>query len=202
MPPPDPKVLDASSPAQQQMQGYLNPVLMRMLQGGPQGFWQQNLDQNNFEQQSYESLVPGLLQMFNQGLGPAQSFFDAYAPVHEQQMQFGLGQLGAAAPFAGSSAFATQGIDFANQQMNSFNLFAEQAQQNFLKQALEAAGMIGTLGQQAGTAVERRFTNPLLQSASTSAQYANPRTEVYQQPGFFDYLSQGAQGAAAIAAAV
>ena len=202
MPQPEPKVIDASTPGQQEMQGYINPILMRMMNPGQQGIWGQSLSNNNYEAQNYNQLAPGLLQMFNQGLGPAQSFFDAYAPVHQQQMQFGLGQLGAAAPFANSSAFATQGIDFVNQQTNAFNLFAEQAQQNFLKQALEAAGMLGTLGQQAGTAVERRYVNPLLQSAATGAQYANPRSEVYQPPGLLDYGSQIAQGAAAIAMAV
>jgi len=197
MPTPDPKVVDASTQGQRNLQPYVENFFMNLLKQPMKSPFGQALNQFSFESDTYNDLRPGLLDIFNQGRGPATSFFEAYEPIHQRNVQFGLGQLASAAPLANSSALATQGIDFATQEQQGFNLFAEQAQQNFLKSALEAAGMLGTLGQSAGSAVERRYINPITQLMGAAGNYANPRTEVYQPPGALDYFTQIAQAGAA-----
>lgn len=203
MPTPSPKVMDASTPAQKDVQQQaLNPFFIHMIQGGPANNpFTQYLNQTNYEGKAFDATEAGLLQIFNQGQGQGQEFVDAYQPTWQNNLQFALGSLGAAAPMASSSAFATQGIGATNQAMDAFNLFALNAKQNLLTQALQAAGQYGTLAQGAGNAVAMRALAPFLQTMQTAAQYANPRSEVYQPPGFMDYFSQGAQALAALSSA-
>jgi hypothetical protein len=198
MPTPDPKVKDASTQNQREVQGALNPFFINMIQNPMQSPFGQMLGAKDYEQRAFNATEPGLLRMFNQGLGPGTEFLDAYSPIAKNNLQFALGQLGSAAPMANSSALATQGIDATTQFGNAFNLFALQAKQNLLDQALGAAGQYGALAQGAGNAVAQRYINPLVQILQVASQYAQPRSEVYQPPGVMDYVTQGANAAAAL----
>lgn len=138
---------------------------------------------------TFESIIKGTSGQFDELLGSAQ-------PVFQENFDFGLSRLNSAAPTTRGSEFGNQAIDFATRHDNAFNLFAEQAATNLRGQQIQAAGALGQLGQQN----IQNFINPTLNLllSAISAAFGQPNTAVVQQPGFYDYLSQGFQTAAGV----
>ena len=125
--------------------------------------------------------------------GP-QGLLNAAQPVFEQNFQFGLGQLASAAPTTRGSAFGNQAIDFATRQDTAFNLFAEQALQNFQGNQISAANQLGNIGlqQQANT------LNPTIALLLGALGQAFPDAAIQQNPGLFDFLGLGVKAATGI----
>jgi len=195
MPPTDPQVTSGGSPEQNQLTtdllGVLGPFLQSIQGGQGQG--------NPFSGLANQvgggavnpaiSALQGILQQGPQGL------LAAAQPAFEQNFQFGLSELGAAAPTTRGSAFGNQAIDFATRQNTAFNLFAEQALQNFQGNQISAASQLGNIGLQQ----QQNVLNPTLQLLLGALGQGFPDPIVTQNPGFFDFLEQGITGLGGLA---
>ena len=102
----------------------------------------------NPEQQTFDALQPGLMEMF-QG-GQADMMSQAALPVFESQLQRTLGGLASGAPGRFGTAFASQGVDFASRAAQDFALLQQQARMQEMQNQMGAAGLLGQLAGQAG----------------------------------------------------
>lgn len=187
-------ITEGGSQAQQglttDLMGVLGPFL-QSLQGGQGGGLFQGISgqAGGGAVNPAISALQGILQQGPQGL------LAAAQPAFEQNFQFGLGQLGAAAPTTRGSAFGNQAIDFATRQNTAFNLFAEQALQNFQGNQISAAGQLGQIGLQQ----QQNVLNPTLQLLLGALGQGFPDPIVTQNPGFLDFLGQGITGLGGLA---
>lgn len=122
---------------------------------------------------------------------------DLLEPQFGRNLNFGLGALNAAAPGAQSSALANQGIDLTTQALQDFNLFAEQSRLNFMNPSLQAAGLLQGASQAASAENMGQFFQPTssLMNTALSGGFQPGLSEVVQQGGFMDFLTQGILGA-------
>ncbi len=186
-------VVQGGSPAQDQLTTDLLGVLRPFLQGGLTGAGNPFI---GLAQQAgggtQQSAISALQQILQQG---PQGLLDAAQPVFEQNFQFGLGQLANAAPTTRGSAFGNQAIDFATRQDTAFNLFAEQALQNFQGNQISAAGQLGQIGAQQQNAV----LNPTIALLLAALGQGFPDAAIQQNPGLFDFLTLGVNAASGLA---
>ena len=103
---------------------------------------------NNPEQQTFENLEGGLLDIFGGGSG--ESFGEAAQGISQRNLQQSLGQLSSSAPGRFSSAFAGQGIGLAQRAQQDLNLLMQQFNQQDIQNRLGAGGLLGSLAGQAG----------------------------------------------------
>lgn len=188
-------ITEGGSQAQQglttDLQGVLGPFLQSLASGQGGGLFQGIAGQAGGGAQN--SAIAALQSILQQG---PQGLLNAAQPVFEQNFQFGLSELGAAAPTTRGSAFGNQAIDFATRQDQAFNLFAEQALQNFQGNQISAASQLGQIGNQQ----QQNVLNPTLQLLLSALGQGFPDPVITQNPGFFDFLSQGITAAGAFAA--
>ncbi len=189
-------VVEGGSPAQDQLTtdllGVLRPFLQG-LQGGQTGAGNPFI---GLAQQAggdtQQSAISALQQILSAG---PEGLLSAAQPVFQQNLQFGLGALASGAPSTRGSAFGNQAIDFATRQDQAFNLFAEQALQNFQGNQISAAGQLGQIGAQQQNAV----LNPTIALLLAALGQGFPDAAIQQNPGIFDFLTLGVQGANALA---
>jgi hypothetical protein len=155
------------------------------------------------ESSTMGQLNSGLLDLFASGGNVAEGIGQAALPVFDRRLQQTLGGLSSSAPGRFSTAFANQGIDFANRAAQDFALLEAQARQNQVQNQLGAAGLLGSLqGQvgnqlaqfgQLGLAQTQQAVDPLLRLMLGGMQFAAPQgmdTVVGNSP--MDTAAQGA----------
>jgi len=103
---------------------------------------------NNPEQQVFENLEGGLLDIFG-GAG-GESFGEAASAISQRNLQSSLGQLSSSAPGRFSTAFTNQGIGLAQRAQQDLNLLQQQFGQQDIAGRLGAGELLGTLAGQAG----------------------------------------------------
>ena len=148
----------------------------------------------------------------NSILGGTQDLVGAINPVFQQNLGDALTQLGASAPGRFNSAFAQQGTNLAQRSLSDFNLFAGQLAQQQQQNQIQAAGALGMLGDrqfnrllgagQFGDGIIQFNQGQLQQQQMALLQLLQglggptgaSQTERFQ-PGAFDFLQLGAQGA-------
>jgi hypothetical protein len=187
-------IVETGSRAQNQLTDDLLALLQPFLQGGLQGagnpFIGLAQQAGGGAQGSAISALQQILQAGPEGL------LSAAQPVFQQNLQFGLGALAAGAPTTRGSAFGNQAIDFATRQDQAFNLFVEQALQNFQGNQISAAGQLGQIGAQQQQAV----LNPTIQLLLGALGQGFPQAAIQQNPGLFDFLGLGVKGLTGLAA--
>jgi hypothetical protein len=169
--------------------GVLQPFLQGNLQGGNNPFFGIAAQAAGPAQQTS---IDALTQILNQG---PQGLLDAGQQQFQQNLQFGLGALANAAPATRSSAFGNQAIDFATRQDNAFNLFAEQALQNFQGNQISAANQLAGISAQNQNAV----LNPTIQLLLGALGQGFPDPFIEQKQGFGATLGQIATGVGGLA---
>ncbi len=190
----DPTITEGGSQAQQglttDLQGVLGPFLQSLAQGQGGGLFGGIAGQAGGG--AIDPAIAALQGILQQG---PQGLLNAAQPAFEQNFQFGLGQLANAAPTTQGSAFGNQAIDFATRQNTAFNLFAEQALQNFQGNQISAASQLGQIGNQQ----QQNVLNPTLQLLLGALGQGFPDPIVTQNPGFLDFLGQGITGLGGLA---
>lgn len=131
-----------SSPGQNPFAG-MTSDLQRQATGGVQQFLGANP-----EQQVFDQMQPGLLEMF--AGGSADRLGEAALPVFERQLQQSLGGLASGAPGRFGTAFASQGVDLASRSAQDFAMLQQQARMAEMQNRMGAAGLLGSLAGQAG----------------------------------------------------
>lgn len=189
-------VTDGGSQAQQglttDLEGVLGPFLQSLAQGQGGGLFQGIAGQAG--QGAINPAISALQGILQQG---PQGLLNAAQPAFQENFQFGLGQLANAAPTTRGSAFGNQAIDFATRQNTAFNLFAEQALQNFQGNQINAASQLGQIGNQQ----QQNVLNPTMQLLLGALGQGFPDPIVEKNPGFIDFLGLGLQGATGLATA-
>ena len=147
-----------SDPAKASGKMGLTSDLQRQSLGGIQ----QYLNQASPEQQTFEKLSPGLMDLFDQGVDPAlssglmdifglntaEATGNAAMPLFQQGLQFAQGQLANSGQGRFSTTFENQGIGLSQRALQDFNLLQQQAFTQNIGNRLSAAGLLGNLTNQ------------------------------------------------------
>jgi len=160
----DPSIsqVDPNSQVVTDVGGAISPFLQQLFQNPNQNPLESNLTgqagqalstflgQTGPEQQTFENLEGGLLDIF--GGGGGESFGNAAQEISQRNLQASLGQLANVAPGRFSSAFAGQGIGLAQRAQQDLTLLQQQFGQQDIANRLGAGSLLGTLSGQAGNA--------------------------------------------------
>jgi len=201
---PDPTPVDISTQGQKNVQQDIEPFLQNLFtaaSGGGGGLFNpannpfmRMFTQQNPAMRAFEGSEPHLMDIISGGN------FDAYSkaalPIHQQNLQFGQGNLNATAPLASSSALATQGIDLTSRANMDFNLLMQQAWQNMIQDRISAAGVYGQQGQGASQAMTQGVIDPITRLMLGGMGYAQPSSVAVQRGGPLDYMVEFAKAAA------
>ena len=134
------------------------------------------------------------------GQGAFEQFMASAQPGFERNLNFGLGAINSAAPAANSSAFGIQGIDTTTQALQDWNMFTQQARLGFMEPSLQAAGLLTSAAGAAGQENIGMAINPTANLMNTilGGGFQPGMSEVVQQGGPLDFLTQGILGASAL----
>ena len=138
----------------------------------------------NPEQQTFDQLMPGLMEIF--GTNSAQGVGEAAFPLFQRGLQESLGQLANSGQGRFSTAFESQGVGLGQRALQDFNLLQHQAFQQNVGNQLGAAGLLGTLAQNAGggafgraaqatgLGIQATQGNPALQTLLAGLSFGRP----------------------------